>query len=236
MLCDAVAQLQLRRRFAPGRLTRSAQLDLLRDGALEALGEAPVPGCVARAAAARRGADYFSSQLRLTRRLGDVAEMLRHLELEERGAALREELRKVKASGQVLGEDSLNRLQPRDGGLRRTVRIPVDERQVFLSKERTPVLLLAETLAVGNDGNAEGGEGEEEESNGGRKWCNSGVISSPSAQGNEMSALGSLIRRSSRDYGYESLSVPAPRATTDQSRRRTASSAGTSSLPSWRVG
>ena len=100
MLCDAVAQLQLRRRFAPGRLTRSAQLDLLRDGALEALGEAPVPGCVARAAAARRGADYFSSQLRLTRRLGDVAEMLRHLELEERGAALREELRKVKASGQ----------------------------------------------------------------------------------------------------------------------------------------
>ena len=45
LLCDAVAQLQLRRRFAPGRLTRSAQLDLLRDGALEALGEAPVPGC-----------------------------------------------------------------------------------------------------------------------------------------------------------------------------------------------
>ena len=168
-----------------------------------------------------------------------MAEMLRHLELEERGAALREELRKVKASGQVLGEDSLNRLRPRDGGLRRTVRVPVDERQVFLSKERTPVLLLAETLAVGNDGNAEGGEGEEEEeeeSNGGRKRCNLGVISSPSAQGNEMSALGSLIRRSSRDYGYESLSVPAPRATTDQSRRRTASSAGTSSSPSWRVG
>ena len=115
LLCDAVAQLQLRRRFAPGRLTRSAQLDLLRDGALKALGEAPVPGCVARAAAAWRGADYFSSQLRLTRRLGDVAEMLRHLELEERGAALREELRKVKASGQVLGGDSLNRLRPRDG-------------------------------------------------------------------------------------------------------------------------
>jgi len=119
------------------------------------------------------------------------------------------------------------------------VRIPVDKGFVFLSKERTPVLLLAETLAVGNDGNAEGGEGEEEEeeeSNGGRKRCNSGVISSPSAQGNEMSALGSLIRRSSRDYGYKSLSVPAPRATTDQSRRRTASSAGTSSSPSWRVG
>ena len=111
--------------------------------------------------------------------------------------------------------DSLNRLRPRDGGLRRTVRIPVNKRHVFSSKERTPVLLLAETLAVGNDGNAEGGEGEEEEeeeSNGGRKRCNSGVISSPSAQGNEMSALGSLIRRSSRDYGYESLSVPAPRA------------------------
>ena len=90
------------------------------------------------------------------------------------------------------------------------MRIPVNKGHVFLSKERTPVLLLAETLAVGNDGNAEGGEGEEEESNGGRKRCNLGVISSPSAQGNEMSALGSLIRRSSRDYGYKSLSVPAP--------------------------
>ena len=60
LLCDAVAQLQLRRRFAPGRLTRSAQLDLLRDGALEALGEAPVPGCVARAP--RRGAALTTSR------------------------------------------------------------------------------------------------------------------------------------------------------------------------------
>ena len=53
-----------------------------------------------------------------------------------------------------------------------------------MSKERMPVLLLPETLVVGNDGNAEGREGEEEdeEGNGGRERCNSGVISSPSAQ------------------------------------------------------
>ena len=38
LLCDAVAQLKLRRWFAPRRLTRSARLNLLPDGALEALG------------------------------------------------------------------------------------------------------------------------------------------------------------------------------------------------------
>lgn len=92
-----------------------------------------------------RNADYFSSHLSYIRRLGDVAEKLRHLPLEQRAPTLERELSLLNSSG-GMGGDPLNRITE---NLIRVVRVPQTEGHVFRSKERTPVLLLMEVLEEG---------------------------------------------------------------------------------------
>ena len=200
LLRDAMASLQLRRRFSNTLLTRSVRMDKLRAEALEVLGNGTDPSSTSLAIA--RNASYFSSHMKLTRKLGDIAEKLRHLEVEKRKEVLTEELKKVNASGRTLGGDPLNRLC--DSRFKRTVRIPVNETHVFRSKERTPVLLLMEIVADKTNDSAEANVDDEAQSlDCERERCNSGVISSQEVQcssGLEISALGSLIRRSSKDF------------------------------------
>jgi hypothetical protein len=95
-------------------------------------------------------ADYFSSHLSFVRRLGDVAEKLRHLDVQVRGETLERELALLNSSGSM-GGDPLNWIQT---NLTRVVRVPQKEGHVFRSKERTPVLLLMEVVEEGrNDEN-----------------------------------------------------------------------------------
>jgi phosphatidylinositol 4-kinase len=95
-----------------------------------------------------KNADYLSSHLAFTKRLCDVAERLRFLPVEERAGTLQTELSKLNASG-TMGGDPLNRIKKRDHDHTRVVRIPITEGHVFRSKERTPVLLLVETMDEG---------------------------------------------------------------------------------------
>lgn len=88
-------------------------------------------------------AEYFSSHLSFTSRVCDIAEKLRFLDIKERPGALEEELNLLNSSG-VLGGDPLN--LPRNE-LVRVARVPSTEGHVFRSKERTPVLLLMETVS-----------------------------------------------------------------------------------------
>ncbi len=90
-----------------------------------------------------RNADYISSHLSFTRRLCEIAEKLRFMEVEQRAAALTRELESLNSSG-GMGGDPLNKVR---SYLTRVVRIPAQEGHVFRSKERTPVLLLLEVLA-----------------------------------------------------------------------------------------
>mmetsp|Transcript_24443 Transcript_24443/g.43807 ORF Transcript_24443/g.43807 Transcript_24443/m.43807 type:complete len:1643 (+) Transcript_24443:86-5014(+) len=147
LLRDAMCLLQLRRRFGSHYLTRSVRLDKLRVEALKSLGEFPsstADDAVVRARISKNAA-YFSSHITFARKLGDIAEKLRFMELEKRPEALREELKEINASGKILGGDPLNRLCG-DGRFQKAVHIPINEGHVFRSKERTPVLLLAELV------------------------------------------------------------------------------------------
>lgn len=91
-----------------------------------------------------KNADYLSTHLAFTKRMGDIAERLFHQPITERKSILQTELAKLNSSG-TMGGDPLN--QVRTGDLHnRIVRIPMNEGHVFRSKERTPVLLLVETL------------------------------------------------------------------------------------------
>eukprot|EP00580_Thalassiosira_gravida_P016953 CAMPEP_0201665478 /NCGR_PEP_ID=MMETSP0494-20130426/6608_1 /ASSEMBLY_ACC=CAM_ASM_000839 /TAXON_ID=420259 /ORGANISM="Thalassiosira gravida, Strain GMp14c1" /LENGTH=1606 /DNA_ID=CAMNT_0048144447 /DNA_START=213 /DNA_END=5033 /DNA_ORIENTATION=+ len=148
LLRDAMSLLQLRRRFGSHYLTRSVRLDKLRAEALESMGEDGAPpadgGAAVRARIARNAA-YFSSHVAFARRLGDIAEKLRFTSIERRDEALRRELMEINASGKLLGGDPLNRLCG-DDQFRRIVHVPDNEGHVFHSKERTPVLLLAESV------------------------------------------------------------------------------------------
>lgn len=95
-----------------------------------------------------RNADYFSSHVAFSRRLADVAEKLRFLDVGQRSSVLEEELVLLNSSG-MLGGDPLNRCG--NAHLTRVVRLPPTEGHVFRSKERTPVLLLLEVVAELND-------------------------------------------------------------------------------------
>jgi hypothetical protein len=95
-----------------------------------------------------KNADYLSSHLVFTKRLCDIAEKLRFLPISERPDALQEELSRLNASG-TMGGDPLNKIKKDEQGHTRVVRIPITEGHVFRSKERTPVLLLVETLDDG---------------------------------------------------------------------------------------
>jgi hypothetical protein len=92
-----------------------------------------------------KNADYFSCNLNFTRRLSDIAEKLRFMDVSDRDAALQEELELLNASG-TMGGDPLNKIRDH---LVRVVRVPTTEGHVFRSKERTPVLLLMEVVDEG---------------------------------------------------------------------------------------
>ena len=100
-----------------------------------------------------KNADYVSSHLAFTKRLCDIAERLRFMPVDARSMTLSTELAKLNASGSM-GGDPLNKVRSdysHDEGnhhhpLTRVVRIPTTEGHVFRSKERTPVLLLMETV------------------------------------------------------------------------------------------
>lgn len=91
---------------------------------------------------AAKYADYFSSHLSFTRRICDVAEKLRFLDVSKRPAVLQKEMDILNSSGSM-GGDPLNRVKD---GLVRIVRVPSKEGHVFRSKERTPILLLMEVI------------------------------------------------------------------------------------------
>jgi hypothetical protein len=147
LLRDAMSMLQLHRRFGSHYLTRSVRLDKLRSEALESLGDYPSSiddGAKVKARITQNAA-YFSSHITFARKLGDIAEKLRFTDLPNRQDVLKIELKEINSAGRTLGGDPLNRLNG-DGSLINTVNIPINEGHVFRSKERTPVLLLAEVI------------------------------------------------------------------------------------------
>lgn len=139
MLKEGMLQLaDCRRDAADLFLSRSARMDKL----LQAKFTKPPEEAAQDALRAAKHADYFSSHLSFTRRICDVAEKLRFLEVEERASTLEKELSSLNASG-AMGGDPLNRVSDR---LMRIVRVPATEGHVFRSKERTPILLLMEIV------------------------------------------------------------------------------------------
>jgi hypothetical protein len=143
MLKDGMLQLaECRRGLADHFLSRSARMDKL----LQAKFTKAPEEAAEDALRAAKNADYFSSHLSFTRRICDVAEKLRFLEVEDRAGILEQELSSLNASG-AMGGDPLNRISDR---LMRIVRVPATEGHVFRSKERTPVLLLMEIVQEGD--------------------------------------------------------------------------------------
>lgn len=144
LLSDAMSQLSdYRRGAAHIFLSRSARVDKL----LQAKFSKPPEDAAEDALNAARHADYFSSHLSFTRRICDVAEKLRFLEIDERDSTLERELQTLNASGSM-GGDPLNRVTREN--LMRVVRVPASEGHVFRSKERTPILLLMEVVKEPN--------------------------------------------------------------------------------------
>ena len=144
----AMLQLQDCRQQHKASLSRSVRRDKL----VHSKFNLPPEEAAQEALRIARNADYFSSHLSFVRRLGDIAEKLRHLDLELRAPTLERELTLLNSSG-GMGGDPLNRVHE---NLIRVVRVPRKEGHVFRSKERTPVLLLMEVVE-------EGVEEEEEE-------------------------------------------------------------------------
>lgn len=147
LLRNAMSLLQVWRRFGSHFLSRSVRLDKLRAEALETVGYSPTAADNVRLRASiAKNASYFSSHINFARKLGDIAEKLRFMKPEHRSEALVKELTEINASGKVLGGDPLNRLCS-DGRFQKTAHVPINEGHVFRSKERTPVLLLAELVS-----------------------------------------------------------------------------------------
>lgn len=145
-LRGAMSILQLYRRFGSHYLTRSVRLEKLKAEALEALGEYPSSideSSQVRADIAKNAA-YFSSHISFARKLGDIAEKLRFMDISKRSKVLELEFKELNASGRILGGDPLNR--PVAGKVYKAVNIPINEGHVFRSKERTPVLFLTELV------------------------------------------------------------------------------------------
>jgi phosphatidylinositol 4-kinase len=145
-LRSAMSILQLYRRFGSHYLTRSVRLEKLKDEALEALGEYPssIDASSQVRADIAKNAAYFSSHIAFARKLGDIAEKLRFMDVSKRSKVLELEFKELNASGKVLGGDPLNR--PVAGRVYKAVKIPINEGHVFRSKERTPVLFLTELV------------------------------------------------------------------------------------------
>jgi hypothetical protein len=154
MMKSAMEVLQLHRRFSSHHLTRSARLDKMRLEAAENTEgrqsnlnmEESIMDAAERKYQIARNAEYFSTQLMFCRRLGDIAERLRFMDVDERKDALKEDLEMFNASGR-LGGDPLNNICDASTGLVNVMHIPCNEGHVFRSKERTPVLLLMEIIS-----------------------------------------------------------------------------------------
>jgi hypothetical protein len=121
------------------RLSRSARWDLL--SVADRRNRPPEEQAAEKLRIARH-ADYYSCHLNFSKRLADIAEKLRFMDLTYRAGALEEELNLLNASG-TMGGDPLNKIRDY---LIRVVRVPSTEGHVFRSKERTPVLLLMEII------------------------------------------------------------------------------------------
>ena len=145
ILKDTMSQLQQARKNGGFHLTRSTRMDKI----LQAKFQKPPDVAAKEALNAAKHADYFSSHLSFTRRLCDIAERLRFLDVQDRKNILEKELTLLNSSG-GMGGDPLNRSTDQ---LVRVVRIPATEGHVFRSKERTPVLLLMEVVEEGHERN-----------------------------------------------------------------------------------
>lgn len=139
----AFLQLQDCRQRKLACLSRSVRMDKLKYTKLSM----PPNQASLEALRVARNADYFSSHLSFNRRLGDIAEKMRFMEVEMRAPSLQRELTLLNSSG-GMGGDPLNRINT---NLIRVVRVPKEEGHVFRSKERTPVLLLMELVEEGVD-------------------------------------------------------------------------------------
>jgi len=181
---DAMSVLQYHRRFGTHCLTRSVRLDKLRretaEENFEKMGKehsnydspltqkkktsSSVAAAMAKMQIAKN-ADYFSSHLMFSRRLGDIAEKLRFMDVEKRALALERELDVLNSSGRM-GGDPMNIVSDFSSGgmsgLSNVVNVPSTEGHVFRSKERTPVLLLMEILRDEDDHHSAHGEDENE--------------------------------------------------------------------------
>ena len=160
LIKEAMGVLQMHRRFSSHHLTRSARLEKLqreaetREGDVDASSTSNEQSqnkllsdvdAVNHKYKVARNADYFMTQIMISRRLGDIAEKLHSKELHERSESLVDELDALNASG-GLGGDLLNKVCMTENGLINVMHIPSTEGHVFRSKERTPVLLLLETI------------------------------------------------------------------------------------------
>jgi phosphatidylinositol 4-kinase len=154
LLSLVMKDLQALRRNSPWQMTRSARNSLWsRRRANMDINCNPCDHDPSQAASHKlqvaKHAEYFSTHLNFTKRLCDVAEKLRFLEIDKRHAALEEELGMLNTSG-TMGGDPLNALREnRTDNLVRVVRVPRTEGHVFRSKERTPILLLMEVIDGG---------------------------------------------------------------------------------------
>lgn len=126
------------RKETPQFLTRSVRMESLSHAKFEKDPEVAVMEAMRIA----RNADYLSSHLNFSRRLCDIAEKMFQIEVKDRAGALQVELGLLNASG-TMGGDPLNSCLEHHI---RVVGLPSKEGHVFRSKERTPVLLLAEVF------------------------------------------------------------------------------------------
>jgi hypothetical protein len=151
LLANGMQDLQLFRKQAPDRLSRSVRMDKITNQKNSNSAPGTIPSSPQnRAQEALRiaqNADYFSSHLAFTKRLCDIAEKLRFMPVEQRPKALQADLAKLNVSG-AMGGDPLNKVRD-NHNLSRVVRVPWTEGHVFRSKERTPVLLLMEVVDEG---------------------------------------------------------------------------------------
>jgi len=159
LIKNAMGILQMHRRFGSHHLSRSVRLEKLNIEASKneehQLPDQDMSTEIAIDAAERKlvivkSAEYFSTQLMFCRRLGDIAEKLRFMEVEKRVPALENELENFNASGR-LGGDPLNTICSQGSSFVNVLKIPKTEGHVFRSKERTPLLLLMEVCRDDNN-------------------------------------------------------------------------------------
>ena len=149
LLANGMQDLQLFRKQAPDRLSRSVRMDKITDkknSNRQIIPKSP-QNMAQEALRIAKNADYFSSHLAFTKRLCDIAEKLRFMPVDQRAKALQTDLGKLNVSG-AMGGDPLNKVRDNDNHSR-VVRVPWTEGHVFRSKERTPVLLLMEVVDEG---------------------------------------------------------------------------------------